>query len=183
MSIELDLLMGIHSVSSPVLDQVMLGITYASTHAALWLVMSALMMCTRRYHKAGMAIIVAVAVAYVVGDLIFKPMIARDRPCALADFTLLVPIPETYSFPSGHTMSSFAAATALLMFHRREGCIAMVFAALVGLSRLYLFVHWPTDVLAGAFLGIAVAYLVVRFMERWIPSFRDMGGGNDPESV
>lgn len=175
---ELDLLQWIHTLSSPSMDSLMLGVTYAATHAAVWLILAALMMCVKKYRKTGMAVIVSVAVAYIICDIVLKNLVSRDRPCDLAGFDLLVSVPETYSFPSGHTMSSFAAATAIYFFHRREGAIAMVFAALVGFSRLYLFVHWPTDVIAGAVLGIVVAYVVVIFMDRRIPAFRSPGDGD-----
>jgi undecaprenyl-diphosphatase len=68
-----------------------------------------------------------------------------------------------FAFPSGHTLASFGAATALTLTHRRWGAAALVLAAAIGFSRLYLFVHYPTDVVAGALLGVALA-----FAARWL---------------
>ncbi len=178
MGVELDILNAIHSISSPAMDSIMLGITYASTHAAVWLILAALLMFSQRYRKTGAAMIVAVAVSYIVCDLVLKPLICRERPCDLSGFELLVSIPDSYSFPSGHTMSSFAAATVLMISNRRLGIAAMAFAAMVGVSRLYLFVHWPTDVVAGALIGIVLAVLLLRFLYRYIPYFSE-----NPNSV
>lgn len=176
---ELDILNAIHSISSPAMDSVMLAATYAATYATLWFVLAAVLMCFERQRKVGVAIIVSVMVAYIVCDLVLKPLVGRERPCDLADFEMLVPVPGTYSFPSGHTMSSFAAATAIFIFHRRAGIVAYVFAAMVGLSRMYLFVHWPTDVVAGAVIGIIVASACVWFMSRYVPYFREVSA--EPE--
>ena len=122
----------------------------------------------------GISLIVAVALAYIVVDVVLKPAVCRDRPFDVEDFQLLVPAPDTWSFPSGHTASAFAGAAAVLIHSRRWGAVAMVYAALVGISRLYLCVHWPTDVVAGALIGTALAFLAVWFMSRWIPYFRDL---------
>lgn len=171
---EMGVLEWIQGISSPGMDTAMLCVTYSATSAVLWLVLAFLLTCSRRYRKMGVAVIVSVLVAYVVVDVVMKPLIDRPRPFEFADVALLVDAPTTSSFPSGHTASSFAAATAILVYDRRAGAVAVLYAALVGFSRLYLFVHWPTDVLAGAAVGIAVALLAIRFMDRWVPYFRDL---------
>lgn len=171
---EMGVLEWIQGISSPGMDTAMLGVTYSATSAVLWLVLAFLLTCSRRYRKMGVAVIVSVLVAYVVVDVVMKPLIDRPRPFEFADVALLVDAPTTSSFPSGHTASSFAAATAILVYDRRAGAVAVLYAALVGFSRLYLFVHWPTDVLAGAAVGIVVALLAIRFMDRWVPYFRDL---------
>lgn len=177
MGLELDILNGIHSVSSPVMDSVMLSVTYAATWSVLWFAIAFGMVLTRKYRRAGIVLIASVILAYVVCDVLVKPAVGRVRPCGFADFELLVPVPDSYSFPSGHTMASFAAATVLLLVFRRWGIPALVFAAAVGFSRMYLFVHWPTDVLAGAVLGTAVAVLVYWVSRR--TGFMEKDG--DPE--
>ena len=158
---ELDILNAIHSISSPAMDSLMLGITYAATSGILWFGIALSMVCMRKHRRAGVVLIVTVAAAYIVCDVLIKPVIGRTRPCEFADFEMLVPVPDTYSFPSGHTMSSFAAATVLALAFRRWAPLPLLFACLVGLSRMYLFVHWPTDVLAGALLGVFVALVSV----------------------
>ena len=92
-------------------------------------------------------------------QLLLKPIIARPRPFTFRpELTLLVKAPRDFSFPSGHTAASFAAASALL-FSKAKGWIpAMVLAALIALSRLYLYVHYPTDVLAGVVVGVLCGF-------------------------
>ena len=95
--------------------------------------------------------------------------IARPRPCWLESVPLLIANPADYSFPSGHTLSSVIGATILTRTDRRFGWAAISLAALIAFSRLYLYVHWPSDVLAGALLGILMGFLaerLVRYLQR-----------------
>lgn len=91
-----------------------------------------------------------------------KPLVARIRPYDVRGITdLLVPALSDFSFPSGHTLASFEASVVLLIRDKRMGIPAIIIAIIVALSRLYLFVHYPTDVLVGAVLGILFAVVAV----------------------
>lgn len=93
-------------------------------------------------------------------NIILKPFVARTRPCDVnAAVQLLVPRPSDYSFPSGHTGASFAAASSLLFGKNRMWIPSLILAVLIGFSRLYLYVHYPSDVLAGALIGIMLGWL------------------------
>ena len=110
----------------------------------------------KRYRFTGIAILGALLLDFVTANLLLKPFVARSRPCWINDTVeMLVRVPQDYSFPSGHTMASFAAAGALLFMGHRMGIWAALLAALMGISRLYFYVHFPTDVLAGTVLGLA----------------------------
>ena len=93
---------------------------------------------------------------FVAANMILKPLVARPRPCWINEsIEMLVRVPEDYSFPSGHTMASFAAAGALLFAGQKMiGTGAVFLAILMGISRMYFYVHFPTDVLAGAIFGL-----------------------------
>lgn len=160
--------------ASPMLDAPMLFFTYIATHAAIWLILAFLMTCSIRYRKVGIAVIVAVAASYIIVDLIMKPIVDRPRPFELYDLPLIVDPPVTPSFPSGHTASSFAAAASIFYYNRRAGVPALLAASAVGISRIYLCVHWPTDVIAGALIGIVMAYAAIWFMDRFIPYYRSL---------
>ncbi|MDO5853114.1 MAG: phosphatase PAP2 family protein [Thermoplasmata archaeon] len=170
---ELDILEWLQG-AAPALNDVMVAITTVSTYAAVWLILAFLLTCSKEYRRAGYAVIVSVVVAWILADFVIKPLVGRERPYEVTGFDILVSAASTSSFPSGHTAFSFAAATAVFIHNRKWGIPALVFAALVGISRMYLYMHWPTDVLAGALLGIAAAYLCVWFLSRYIPAYRDL---------
>ena len=80
------------------------------------------------------------------------------------EMQLLIPPLSDYSFPSGHTFASFASATALFLHHRKEGTAAYLLAAVIAFSRMYLYVHFPTDILAGIILGIASGFTAFKLI-------------------
>ena len=120
-----------------------------------------------RSHRAGGAAVLAgLTGGLLIGNLALKNLIARSRPCWInTGVSMLVSVPTDYSFPSGHTLHCFIAATVLMYYDRRLGIPALVMAVLVGFSRLYLYVHFPTDVLAGAALGVGIGIITVMIFE------------------
>lgn len=122
----------------------------------VWLLIALLLVLRRSTRRTGLAMVAALFCANLLGNYIIKPLIERPRPFWLApsEGLLDIALRETsFSFPSGHTISSFAAATALCTHDRRLGVPALLLAALIAFSRLYIYVHFPSDVLAGALLG------------------------------
>ncbi len=153
------LLFGIHeALSGPLMDRFILGVTAAANSAVLWGVLAALGLWSRKYRWAVLMAVVAAGLALGFGDGMLKHLVERVRPCfQFPGVEMLVPYPKTtsYSFPSGHSISFFAAATAFLLQSRDGlGKLFLAFAALVAFSRVYLFMHFPGDVLAGACLGM-----------------------------
>lgn len=119
------------------------------------------MLCTKRYRRQGVILLAGLAAGVLVGNVCLKNLIARPRPCWLDDsVTLLIATPTDYSFPSGHTLSSVIGATVLTKTTRKFGWAAIPLAAVIAFSRLYLFVHYPSDILAGAALGVAIGEAV-----------------------
>jgi len=107
----------------------------------------------------------ALLMGLLICNITLKPLVARIRPYDYVlehygrNISLLVSTPHDFSFPSGHTLASFEGATALLIHNKKLGIPAMVLACLIAFSRLYLYVHYPTDVIFSVFLGIGLAYL------------------------
>ncbi|MEE8722019.1 MAG: phosphatase PAP2 family protein [Eggerthellaceae bacterium] len=161
---------------TPLLDQLMVAVSTAGNLGAIWVVLGCCLAATKRYRRVGIAVIVAVGLAGVATELVIKPLVMRPRPCEVnTAVTLLVSMPHGSSFPSGHTCAAFAACGALLFGRRSAGfgkpsigftATVGVLAAVMGFSRLYLYVHYPTDVLAGCALGIVLGYLAVKLVER-----------------
>lgn len=110
-----------------------------------------------------MILLAGLAVGVLVGNVCLKNLIARPRPCWLDDSVMMLISSTTdYSFPSGHTLSSVIGATVLTKTDRRFGWAAIPLAAVIAFSRLYLFVHFPSDILAGAILGVIIVEAVYR---------------------
>lgn len=125
----------------------------------------------KEWGKQGISLLLCLGTTALLCNLILKPWVARIRPYDLLGFSILIPPLSDYSFPSGHTSASFAAATAIYAMHRRWGTMAYGFAAVMGFSRLYLGVHFPTDVLAGAVIGTVMAKMtlwLIQMLERSI---------------
>ena len=113
--------------------------------------------------------LVSLLVTFLIGEIGLKNLIMRERPL-VADPTVqqLIPPPSGSSFPSGHTASSFTAAWILWKADRKFGAAGLALAVCIGFSRLYLFVHYPTDVLGGAVLGIACAQGIYLLAKRYM---------------
>lgn len=145
---------------SDVLDFIMPLITKIGDGGILWICLSMILLLFRKTRKVGAAMAASLALEVLCCNVILKPLVARTRPCAVnTAVQLLVPRPSDYSFPSGHTGAAFAAASALLFGKNRLGIPALILATLIGFTRLYLYVHYPSDVLAGALLGIMLGWL------------------------
>ena len=133
----------------------------------IWIVLSVLLLLFPKTRKAGLASGIALLFMLVTGNMILKPLVARLRPFAVnTAVELLIPPPTDFSFPSGHTYASFASASAIFRNSRRIGIPALILAFLIAFSRLYLYVHYPTDVLFGILLGILAGWIGNRLSER-----------------
>lgn len=145
----------------PALDFLMPKITLLGNGDAVWLLAAAALLITKKYRRYGVLLLVALALGVLTGNLTLKPLIARPRPCWVDESVrLLIPNPTDYSFPSGHTLSSVIGATVLTKANAKFGLAAIPLAALIAFSRLYLYVHYPTDILGAAVLGVAIGLLV-----------------------
>ena len=144
-----------------VLDSFFLGLTrVAGSYGQLWLIIAALLLIFKKTRKAGISVLIAYLAVYLLGQIILKQLISRPRPCQIDQaFALLVARPSSSSFPSTHSAWAFGAATAIFMRHRKLGAAAYAVAALIAFSRMYMFLHFPTDVLFGTALGIALGVL------------------------
>lgn len=129
---------------------------------AVWIAVAVLLLCFRKTRRYGMVVAASLLLCLIVGNGLLKHAIARPRPCwRHPQVKMLISVPRDYSFPSGHTFASFAAAASLWYWKRPVGMAAWVVALLIASSRLYFFVHYPTDVLAGALLGTGLALISI----------------------
>ena len=157
------------------LDAVMPIITLLGDAGIFWIALSVVFLLIPKLRKAGLSMAIALLMGLVVCNMTLKPLCARIRPY---DFygeamQLLVATPHDFSFPSGHTIASFEAATALAIHNKKLGIPALVLAGLIAFSRLYLYVHYPTDVLVSIVLGIAFAFLSTWLVRKGIAAYQN----------
>ena len=144
---------------------------------AVWIVIGILLLCFKRTRRAGVIYAVCLVLDALIVNLLIKNLVQRPRPY-VEDATLLnfleqigARLPGEYSFPSGHAAVSFAGATALTLLFGKRGAWFYILAVLISLSRIFLLVHYPSDVLCGAIFGTACAFLgywICRLVEKKI---------------
>lgn len=160
------------------LDWILPALSRLCDHGELWILLAAVLLAFPKTRRAGLAVACALLLDLAACNVILKPLIGRVRPFAFAPgVELLAPPPGDASFPSGHTAASFAAVWALRGAGSPLWRPALVLAAVIAFSRLYLYVHWPTDVLGGILLGMAAGWLGARAAER-CPGLGRTGSGD-----
>ena len=142
-------------------------VTFLGNGGWFWILCAVVLLAVPKTRKTGYAAVLSLIFGVIVTNLLLKNIVARPRP--FAEIEALIPLiakPTDFSFPSGHTTASFAVALVMLrMLPKKIGIPAVVLAALVAFSRLYLGVHYPTDVLVGfvvALVGSSLAVWIVR---------------------
>lgn len=151
-------------------DLLMPKLTLLGSGGAIWLLAAGGMLCTKKYRRQGVILLAGLAAGVLVGNVCLKNLIARPRPCWRDDSVfMLISVPTDYSFPSGHTLASAIGATVLTKTDRRFGWAAIPVALIIAFSRLYLFVHFPSDILAGAVLGVIIGEAAYRLGMRRSP--------------
>jgi len=159
-------------LKSGFMDFFMSTITHFGDGGIFWIAWAVLLLLFPKHRKTGLAMGIALILGVVVCNLFLKIQIARPRPfnfpaSIYGTEILLIAENSDMSFPSGHTIASFEAAVALIVFNRKMGIPAMILAVLVSFSRLYLFVHYPTDVIASVILGTLFALIGVWVMKKY----------------
>ena len=139
-------------------------ITHLADAGWFWIALAALLLCFKKTRKTGCVMGAALLMGVIFGNGILKPLIHRVRPYdnaawspAVTRATLLISPPSDYSFPSGHTLASFEGAFGIFLCNKKWGAPALVLAVLIAFSRLYFYIHYPTDVIGGMILGIGFA--------------------------
>ena len=164
MNIELSILDWIQTLRTPFLDKIMVFITRLGDAGIIWIVLSIVLLLIPKTRKSGAVMVAALVVDVLLCNIVLKNLVARTRPYDVnTGVHLLVAKLHDYSFPSGHTAASFASVTTLyLAGEKKLWKFALVLACLIAISRLYLYVHYPTDVLGGILFGVISGYLGYR---------------------
>ncbi len=143
-------------------DKIMPFLSLTGNFGIIWFAAAATFYFTNLNPEAGVCILLALACSLLFVNLFLKRVTKRPRPYEVRgeDRKILIKQPKDFSFPSGHTFSSFAAATAIAHFSPKLGIAALLYAAGIAFSRLYLYVHYISDVLTSAIFGVVTGILV-----------------------
>lgn len=145
-------------------------ITHLGDAGIFWIALGIVLLIYKKTRRTGLIMLLCLLGAFVVNDLILKPLIARPRPFDTVPGLVSLVYEDSFSFPSGHTSSSFACALPLaLLLGRKKGILAYVLATLIALSRLYVGIHYPTDVIGGVVIGTLVSWGVFVIANKFIP--------------
>ena len=182
---EIQILHWFETLHNPITNPIFYVITTLGNAGWFWIVLAVLMLTVlpKKYKKAGLTMAIALILSLIFCNGIMKHLWARPRAFWVVgqnfvvgnEFENLYGIFNSihdYSFPSGHSSASFAAAVSIFMWRKKEGSAALVLAALIAFSRLYFTVHYPTDVLVGTITGAlygVAAYCIVKALVNKVP--------------
>ncbi|MBD5534972.1 MAG: phosphatase PAP2 family protein [Lachnospiraceae bacterium] len=165
---ELQILHMLQELHAEWLNPVMILLSALGNAGLIWIALSVVLAIPKRTRLCAFTMMGAMALSFLLGNIVIKNLVARPRPFAVdASVMLLIPQPGEYSFPSGHTLNGFTAATVIFLYYKKAGIFALLFAGAIAFSRMYLFVHYPTDILAGMLLGImdaVIMYFIVKMI-------------------
>ena len=191
MGFELDFLHYLEGFHSPVLDRIMLFITRLGDSSFVWFLICGILILVPptkmliikgnaseyeceiiKRRKVGWGILVACFISMIVVDYLLKGLASRPRPFYV-DRTLFVDTekigvtrPAMTSFPSGHTAAAFASSMLIFFSYKKAGILALMLACLIAFSRMYFYLHYPTDILGGIVVGVIIAIFANIFGEK-----------------
>ena len=143
------------NLRSPAMDVLMPAITALGNSVLVWIVLAGILILMPKHRTIGIAVMTGLLLEVVCCNLVLKPLVARILPCDVnTAVVLLIARPDDFSFSSGHTGASFSAVASLYFSRSKFWIPALILAVLIAFSRLYLYVHYPTDILAGMLLGV-----------------------------
>ncbi len=151
------------------LNPIMAFFSLLGNSGLVWIALGLILLIPQKTRRHGFEMLICLLVAYLINDWVIKILVERPRPYTVIEgLTILVAPLKSFSFPSGHTNSSFAAAMALTLAFGRKGAYAYILAVLIALSRCYVGVHYPSDVVAGAIVGTLVSLATYKLLQRYL---------------
>ena len=156
-------------IRNPILTPFFVTVTRLGNVGFIWIVLTAILLISKKTRKIGCMVALSLLGSLIINNLILKNLVARTRPYEIINGLIpLIEKPSDYSFPSGHTASSFAAASILYRkLPKQFGIPVLILAILISFSRLYLGVHYPSDVLFGIISGVGISYMAEMAVNRF----------------
>ncbi len=148
-------------------DNFFSSFTTFGNHGLIWILLILVLLINRSTRKLGILAACALILEFGLNDYVLKPLIARPRPFMTFEIYPIIERPTGFSFPSGHSASALAVATMVMLGKHPARHLVMISALLMAFSRMYLMVHYPSDVLAGILVGILCAWIVYATARRF----------------
>lgn len=162
-----NMLLAIQNIRVDWFSPIMIFVSAIGEAGMVWILLGLVLSIIPKTRKIGILSLVSLLLCFLFNNIFLKNFVARPRPYTrLADLTIIVSYPTEFSFPSGHSCSSFATAGSIWNSGRQWNAIripAMILAILIAFSRLYVGVHYPSDVLVGALIGLVGSTLITKF--------------------
>lgn len=167
---EIQILNWLQGLHNPILDKLMCLITHLGDAGIIWILLAIVMILIPKTRKSGVILAFALVVDVILCNAILKNLVARVRPYDVNTAVhVLIAKPKDFSFPSGHTAASFASVAALyLAGEKKLWKLALALAILIAFSRMYLYVHYPTDILGGIIFGILSAWIGYQCSKKFV---------------
>lgn len=157
------------NLSCGALDAIFKFVSFIGNGGTIWIILAILMIIFPKTRKCGITLAVSLIGCLIFGNLLLKPIIARTRPFNVDPLLhITIKKPTDFSFPSGHTFSSFAGALTIKRHFKKSGTAALILASMIAFSRLYLTVHYPTDVIGGIILGTCLSFAAEAVCKKFI---------------
>lgn len=148
-----------NNLKNTYLDSFFKILTFLTDRGFIWIIIGLILFISKKTRIVGIELLFSLFIGSILVNDILKPIFQRTRPCDIMMIDLIIKHPGGYSFPSGHTASAFSAAFSAFLNNKKLGFILIIIAVISGFSRMYLFVHYPSDVLAGMIIGLISAFL------------------------
>lgn len=156
-----------NNLRTPLLNPIMVLMAYLGQVGTIWIIISLILIVRKKHRVAGIYVLIAMGLCYILNDMIIKELIQRPRPFAtVPDLTVLGFLPGSWSFPSGHACSSFASALILTKFLGKRGALFYILAVIIAVSRPYVGVHYLSDIIVGAIMGTLGAAAIFTISRR-----------------
>lgn len=142
-------------------------ITHLGDSGIIWIIIGIFLFLKKKSRKNGLLLLASLAFGHIFGTCVLKEIFQRQRPFIQLGLTPFITPPSSFSFPSGHSLSSFIAATCIFYYNKKWGIFAYILASLIAISRIILIVHYPSDVIIGSILGVIIALIFIMIFKKF----------------